>query len=383
MIIECLRTHRLHSKLDQPFAYSQLRYAAREALLVEVIADSGHIGWGECYGPAAVNQAAVTSFYAPLLLGLDPLATDRLWHTMWQRSLDFARRGVMMAAMSGIDMALWDLKGKALGLSVSELMGGRLRDRVPGYATGMYFRDLPEAALIDALVAEGAGYHERGFRAVKIKIGKTLNFDLALIEAVRRALPSATLLADANHAYDLPEAIRIGRALDEAGFGWFEEPLSPEHPELYRQLHEKLNLPLAAGECEQTRYGFQSLLSRGGVHIAQPDLAYCGGPSEALKIRAVAASHGVNVVPHAWGTMLNLSAATHLLASGYQEPGRAAQNGLMLECDQSPSVLRDEMFETPLHIEDGIAHVPTSPGLGVAVDRSAMMSYRVQETEIK
>lgn len=384
MIIECIRTHQLRCELDEPFSYSQLRCPARETLLVEVISDSGVVGWGECYGPAAVNQAAVTSVYAPRLLGLDPLQTDVLWHTMWQQTLDFARRGVMTAAISAIDMALWDLKGKALGLPVSELMGGRFRASVPCYATGMYFRDLADAALIDALLDEATGYYESGFRALKIKVGrsKDLQWDRALIAAVRRALPDATLMADANHAYDLPEAVRVGRALDEAEFAWFEEPVSPEHPELYRQLHEKLDVPLAAGECEQTRYGFQTLLASGGVQYAQPDLAYCGGPSEALKIRALATSMGINVVPHVWGTMVGLATAAHFLASAYREPGRANAGDLLLECDRSPNPLRDEMFETPLQIENGSVQVPTAPGLGVAVDRSAMESFQVNATEV-
>ena len=155
-------------------------------------------------------------------------------------------------------------------------------------------------------------------------------------------------MADSNHAYDLPEAIRIGRVLDEHGFAWFEEPLSPEYESQFRQLHDKIDVPIATGECEQTRYGFQRLLSPGGVQIAQPDLAYCGGISEALKIRTIASSLGVNVIPHCWGTMLNLAAATHFLASGYREPGRAEDGGAILELDRTPNPLRDELFETPV-----------------------------------
>ena len=119
MKIDCIRTHHLRDELEEPFGFSQWFYSTRNTLWVEIVADDGTTGWGECYGPAEVYQAAVTSFYAPRLLGLDPLATDRLWHNMWQWSLDFARGGIMMGAMSGIDVALWDLKGKAIGLSIS------------------------------------------------------------------------------------------------------------------------------------------------------------------------------------------------------------------------------------------------------------------------
>ncbi len=383
MKIDCIRTYHLRHTLPEPFGYSQLTVAARNVLLVEIIADDGAIGWGECYGPPEVYQAAIRSCYGPCLMGRDPLDIDVLWHTMWQTTLDFARRGVMMGAMSGLDMALWDLKGKALACPVSQLMGGSRVDRLPCYATGMYFRDLADAELIEALVTEAVGYRDQGFVGVKVKIGKTLAFDAELLVRVREALPDGLLLCDANHAYDLPEATRIGHLLDELQYGWFEEPLSPEHPEMYRRLQDKLQLPLAAGECEQTRWGFQSLLAGGGVQIAQPDLAYCGGPSEALKIRGIASSLGINVMPHVWGTMFNLAAAVHFLASGYREPGRAQAGPLMLECDRSPSALRDELFPTPVRLESGLAHVPTGPGLGVTIDQAAMESFLVNGDEVR
>lgn len=383
MKIDCIRTHHLRDELDEPFGYSQLTVSARNVLLIEIIANDGTTGWGECYGPPEVYQAAIRGYYGPCLLGHNPLDIDVLWHTMWQTTLDFARRGVMMGAISGLDMALWDLKGKALACPVWRLMGGQRVDRLSCYATGMYFRDLPDAELIDALIAEAVDYMRQGFAGVKVKSGKTAAFDMELLTRVRQALPDSLLLCDANHAYDFPEAMRIGRLLDELGYGWFEEPLSPEHPEMYRRLQDRLHLPLAAGECEQTRWGFQSLLAAGGVQIAQPDLAYCGGPSEALKIRAIASSLGINVTPHVWGTMLNLAAAVHFLASGYREPGRADSIPPVLECDRSPNALRDELFQTPVRVESGVAHVPTGPGLGVAVDRAALGSFLVNEDEVR
>lgn len=383
MKIECIRTHHLRDRLDVPFGFSQWFYDTRNTLWVEIIADDGSTGWGECYGPAEVYQAAITSFYAPRLLGLDAMATDVLWHTMWRSSLDFARGGVMMGAMSGIDMALWDLRGKALGLSVSELMGGRYTEQVPCYATGMYFKEMPEADLIASIVDEAAGYQQQGFAALKIKVGKNLSFDVRQVEAIRKRLPNMGMMADSNHAYDLPEAIQMGHVLSEHDFGWFEEPLSPEFENQFRQLQEKVDIPIATGECEQTRYGFQRLLSSGGVQIAQPDLAYCGGISEALKIRTLASSMGINVVPHCWGTMLNLAAATHFLAAGYREPGRKEVAPSMLEYDRTPNALRDELFEIPVVIRDGIAKVPTGPGLGVVVNQDKMQSFVVQQTEIR
>lgn len=380
-MIEAIRTHRLQHKLDESFGFSQWRYDSRNALLVEVIGDSGAAGWGECYGPAETTQAAIDSFYAPLLLGWDPLKNEAAWQHCWRASLDFAMKGIMMGALSGLDMALFDLKGKVLGVSASELMGGRVRDTVSCYATGMYFRNVPEPQLLEMLLAEAGGHVKQGYGALKIKVGKNIPFDQQLIREMRRAFPETRLMADSNHAYDLPEAIKVGRVLDEHEYSWFEEPLSPQHAGLFRQLADKIDVPIATGECEQTRWGFQELLASGGVHIAQPDLAYCGGPTEALKIRAIASSLGINVVPHAWGTMLNLASATHFLAGTYVEPGRAEVAEPLLEIDRTPNPMRDEMYAVALGISGGVVTVPTAPGLGVEPDRAAMKRFCLQTTE--
>ena len=188
-------------------------------------------------------------------------------------------------------------------------------------------------------------------------------------------------MADSNHAYDLPEAIEIGRLLADQKYTWFEEPLSPVRPRQFRQLADKVDVPIATGECEQTRFGFQELLSHGGVQIAQPDLAYCGGPTEALKIRAIASSMGVNTLPHCWGTQLNLASGVHFLASSYVEPGRAEVAEPLLETDLTANPMRDAMFETSIQISDGQLTVPTAPGLGVAPNREAMKKYCIQKTE--
>ncbi|MBU2881773.1 mandelate racemase/muconate lactonizing enzyme family protein [Psychrosphaera sp. B3R10] len=383
MKIECIKTHHVRCELKEPFGFSQWFYNQRNVLIIEVITDTGISGWGECYGPAEVIQGAVEKFYAPRILGFDALSTDMIWHYMWRSSLDFARGGVMTAAMSGIDMALWDLKGKALGQSVSQLMGGAQRDKVSCYATGMYFQDLPESMLLPVLVEEAITYAEQGFKAMKIKVGKNLDFDKKLIVAMREALPNTILAADSNHAYDLPEAIKIARLLDANDYVWFEEPLSPEHPELFKKLHEKADLAIATGECEQTRFGFQKLIQSGGVQLVQADLAYCGGPSEALKIRAIASANGLNMIPHVWGTQLNLAAATHFLATAYPEPGRKEEQQLLLEYDRTENPLRDNLYKVEVQVIEGEAIVPTGPGLGVEIDTNALKEFDIKATETK
>ncbi|MCG6931193.1 MAG: mandelate racemase/muconate lactonizing enzyme family protein [Desulfofustis sp.] len=380
-MISCIRTYRLSHRLDEPFGFSQWHYDVRNALLVEVIDDSGATGWGECYGPSEVTQSAVNAYYAPLLIGWDPLRNEAAWQHCWRAGLDFSLKGVMMGAISGLDMALLDLKGKLLGISVSELLGGRVRNQIDCYATGMYFRAAPDLQLLEVIVDEARGYVESGFRALKIKIGRNMIFDSRLIELMRATFPQVKLMADSNHAYDLPEATAIGRLLDEYDYTWFEEPLSPCHPDKFRQLADKIDVPIATGECEQTRWGFQDLLAPGGVQIAQPDLAYCGGPTEAVKIRAIASSLGINVIPHAWGTMLNLASATHLLATTYVEPGRADVTPPVLETDRSENPMRDEMYQPGLEIVDGRVAVPTLPGLGVEPDKKAMQRFCAQQTE--
>ncbi len=380
-MIQSIRTYRLQHKLDESFGFSQWHYDTRNALLVEIVDDSGAVGWGECYGPSEVTQSAISSFYAPLLIGWNPLQNEAAWQHCWRASLDFARKGIMMGAISGLDMALLDLKGKLLGVSASELMGGRLRETVTCYATGMYFRKVAEDDLLEMILDEAKGYVDQGFCALKIKVGKNIDFDKRQIRAMRETFPDTQLMADSNHAYDLTEAVEIGRVLDECKYAWFEEPLSPQHEGLFRQLADKVDVPIATGECEQTRWGFQDLLSKGGVHIAQPDLAFCGGPTEALKIRAIASSHGINTIAHAWGTMLNLASATHFLATNYVEPGRAECSPPLLEVDRTPNPMRDEMYSVGLEIVDGVVTVPTSPGLGVEPDREAMKKFCVQLTE--
>jgi D-galactarolactone cycloisomerase len=381
--ITSIKTHLLQHDLAEPFGFSQWFYAKRQALLVEISDESGPAGWGECYGPAAVTQCAIQEVYAPLLIGWNPLCNEAAWQHCWRATLDFARKGIMMGAMSGLDMALLDLKGKLLEVSVSELMGGRVRDTVACYATGMYFKEMPEDDLLEVIIEEARGYVESGYRALKIKVGKNLDFDIRQIRRMREAFPDCRLMADSNHAFDLSEALTVGRVLDECGYGWFEEPLSPQHPELFRQLADKIDTPLATGECEQTRWGFTDLTAAGGVHILQPDLAYCGGPTEALKIRALASSRGIQLIPHAWGTQLNLAAALHLLASTYTEPGRREPEEPLLERDCTPNPMRDELFFPSLEIRDGTALVPNAPGLGVEPDPDKIKKFQINQTERK
>jgi D-galactarolactone cycloisomerase len=372
MKIKAVNTHQVKFPLKEPFGFSQFYYAQRENLLVEVVAEDGTSGWGECYGPAAPVRAAIDKLLAPMLTGQDCLDIELLWHEIWRRFMDYARYGSIIAGLSGVDIALWDLKGKLLGQPLYKLLGGSRDKEIPCYATGHYFRQVDEERALEIILDEAANNLESGFLALKIKTGKNMAFDLRLIRKVRERFPEAMLLADANHAYSLSEAVRLGRVLDELDYRFFEEPLAPHAFEQFKMLRAKLDLPLATGECEQTRFGFRRLLESGGADIIQPDLAHCGGISEGLKIRAMANAMGVDVTPHAWGTWIGFAAALHFHATCPPNPGKFEPEPLYLECDNSENPAKERLFSRGIEIKKGRAVLPDEPGLGIEVDLKAL-----------
>ena len=366
-MIREVKAFRLRAPLTESYGWARGRAQVRETLLVCVITDDGTEGWGECAGPPAVLAPAVTELFGPLLRGQDPLATDPLWDRLWQAALPFGRRGVLIGALSGIDMALWDLKGKLLGQSVSALLGGRTRERIPCYATGLYFREGPESERIPRMLAEAHRAVESGARALLVQVGRSLAADAALARALRKELPDIPFAAEAHGSYDVPEAAIICRALAEQGFTALADPLAAEPVTAWARLAAQTTLPLSAGRYEQTRWAFEALLATQAIATFQVNPAWCGGLSEAQKIRTVASAHGVNVVPRSIGTPLNLAASLHFLASDIRHPGRIELRPPLLETD----TLEDPfyaVFSQGIELEDGMATVPTAPGLGVTVD---------------
>jgi D-galactarolactone cycloisomerase len=379
--IECVRVFGLRYPLPEPLVLLHRLQTHTEAVLVQIVDSTGAEGWGECYGPMELVIPAVTQFYASALIGKDPLSFAGLWEVLWAESYWWARRGILLSALSGLDMALWDLAGQLVQRSVSEMMGGRYRDRLPCYATGLYFRERPEAEYIPTLVEEAQQYVEEGYRAVKVQLGRNPFSDRALISALRSALPRTPLIADACCAYDLPEALQIGRELVSAGFTWLEDPLSLEHPEQYQQLANQIALPLAAGEWEQTRWGYANLLRPGGISYPQIRLSYCGGLTEAVRIRSQVHTHGLNLSPVATGTMVNIAASVHFLASDVRQPGHAEPTTGLLGIAPLTTAW-NRLFSAPVRIEGGVAYVPPGPGLGIRLDRHVLESLTVHLEEI-
>ncbi len=370
--------HVLQSKVDRPFTSARgWLYAARSSCVVEIRTDEGTTGWGECYGPAAVNKALIETQYRPRVIGRDPFDIEVVWEDLYNRIKDYGATGFAITALSGIDIALWDIMGRAVGKPVHKLIGGAHRTEVMAYATGLYFTDMDR--LIPEAVEEARGYAAEGFRAIKMKIGLgDPKLDLARVEAVREAIgPDVRLAVDANHCLTVPQAIRLGRAMEPLDILWFEEPISLEDRDGYVEVTRALDMAVAGGENEFTRWGFRDTIARKAMDIVQPDVCAAGGISECRKIAALASAHGVECVPHAWGSAIGLAATVQFLAALPDTPPALRPMPPMLEFEQTPNPLRDDLAREPIRQVDGVVRVPDGPGLGIEVDREVLDRFKV------
>lgn len=366
----------LSNQLKETFFFSQWAYSERRICVVKITTDEGHVGWGEGYGPADVIKAGI-HLVTPLLIGKNPIENETLWFNMYRKTLDFARRGVLAASISAIDVALWDLKGKLLNLPVSTLMGGQHRKKVVPYATGLYFSESDR--LVEKLVAEAQEYLAQGFRAVKMKVGLSIEKDIEIVKAVRTAIgDNIQLMIDANHAYSLREATHLARALESYDISWFEEPISPEYYHQYGQLRTKTSIPIAGGECEYLRYGFQTLLENDCVDILQLDICGAGGLSEAKRISTLASTRGIEIVPHVWGTGIAFHAALHFIANLEPIPGRLHPPDLLIEYDRTENEIRESLTFPTIEMNDGYIAIPQKPGLGIEVDEEVVRNFSAE-----
>jgi D-galactarolactone cycloisomerase len=380
MKITAVRAHPIASRLDAPFAFSQGWVRRRGACIVEVETDAGLTGWGEalCQGlqPPQVAAAAVEHALAPLVVGADALQIEPLWHRMYMQTRDYGMKGAVIAAISGVDIALWDLAGKRLAQPAWRLLGGAHRDRAQVYATGFYrIEGRGEAT---RLADEARRRADEGFRFIKIKLGFGVADDIAVMEAVARAIEGrgVRMMIDTNHAYGVADAVRLGRALEPLGLRWYEEPVAAEDLAGYRELRAKLDVPVAGGENEFTVFGFRRLLDARAVDIAQPDLCAAGGFTACRHIAALALAHGVQVNPHVWGSSIGQVASLHLACSlPLANPSLFADEPVF-EYDCSAHPFREQLVDRPLRQVDGWLALPEAPGLGVEVDRGALARFR-------
>jgi len=387
MKIRKVETFILRTPLGKERFYSsQCAFPERNSLLVRIETDEGVFGWGEGgqYGPPEPVAACINHVLAPLIMGQDPRERAKIWDMMYVNTRDFGQKGTYIEAISAIDIALWDITGQILGLPVYMLLGGAFRETVTAYATGCYYRGsdyLNFKQNLPALVQEALGYKESGFKMLKTKVGLlSIKDDLCRVQAIREAVgPDMDILVDCNHAYNAFNAIRIGRELEKLGVLLMEEPVTPEDYNGYIRVRSQLNLPIAGGEAEYTRFGFEQMITRGCVDIIQPDLSVCGGYSEWLKILAIAQSRGVMAIPHVWGSGIALAATLHAIVNipcfPYTANPVPLQNEPVIEYDRNPNPLRDCLLNEEIRFEDGKLRVPEKPGLGVSVNQDMLKDF--------
>ena len=372
MKITNIQTYNLRVPIDgDEFGFSQKWIKARTALVIKITTDEGVFGWGEafCHDAGHAIEAIINKTFKPHLLGRDPLKTGVIWDFLYNWTKDYGQKGVVIAAISAIDIALWDILGKVSGLPVSTLLGGRFFDQIQGYATGLYMHD-PEDDR-NNLVAEALSYVEQGFKYIKMKVGYGFAKDVGYVTAVREAIgDEIELMIDANHAYNATTAIRIGRELAPLNIGWFEEPVSPEDIEGYIEVRQAIDIPVAGGEADFTQHGFRHLITRRAVDIVQPDICSAGGLTAGYRIADMARSWHIRCIPHVWGTAIGRVASLHFIASIAPTPPALFPQQPLLELDLTPHPLRDNIVLNPPEIINGAVSVPQAPGLGVDVNEA-------------
>ncbi len=350
--------------------------SGQDALIVRVETDAGLHGIGEVdSAPMAVKGLIDGPYSHPLICGLgqlligeDPLQTEYLWHKMYRQNIYASRRGVGIHAMSGIDLALWDIKGKALGLPIWKLLGGGFHERLRAYASALFGATPKETG------ARARRFRDRGFGAVKFgwePMGRDRDTDIALVREARAGLgDDADLLIDAGMVWDAKTAIQRARQFADYDIFWLEEPLHPDDYEGYARLSAASELPIAAGEEESERRSYIDLMDRGKIDIVQIDLTRCGGFTEAMKIASLAADRGLRCVNHGFTTYINVAAALHFL--------NAIPNSFITEfVVEEETTLRDQITRQRIVARDGMLEIPQEPGLGIDLDLDGVARYRV------
>ena len=372
--ISPIKTYNLASDLEIPFGWSQGWIDRRSVGILRIDTDEGLTGWGEgCGGPAA---AVVNEVFAPLLMGQDPMNRNGLWQKMFQSVYNGNNAvGYAGSAISAVDIALWDLAGKAVGLPVSDLLGGRVRDKIAVYATGLYYT---EGEFPDRLLDEARGYVDAGFRGMKTKVGGLpMDEDVRRVIALREAIgPDVRLMIDANQAYNATSAIQIGRRLADYDITWFEEPVNAQDIEGYLQVKSRLPMAISGGENLKTRYEFSDFLARRAYDIVQPDVMNVGGITEMRAVAMAANALGIQVNPHVWGSPIMIAASLHLASTvppcpPARDPQPYIQEPVM-EFDRTPSRIRNELAKQPFEQVDGYVQVPMGPGLGIEIDEQVL-----------
>jgi D-galactarolactone cycloisomerase len=366
MKITDVQTIRLRAAIPadgQVFSRSGVR-STRSTTLVRVDTDEGISGIGSASGNGELIEVIVAKVIKPLLVGMDPTEIDAIWDRVYVRGghKEFGTRGIGVVALSGVDMALWDILGKARGVPLYQLLGGKCRDKVPVYATALYPEEPSKVA------RRARGFADQGFHGVKIKVGFDLDQDIRIVRAVREELgKDFIVMTDANQGYSVDVALKASDAFADCGAYWLEEPLFVEDIEGHAMLREKGRTPIAVGENLHMNYAFENFIVRGAVDFIQPDVARAGGITEIKKITSLAARHRVPVSFHTWGDGVALAASVHLSA--------ALRDCIVMELDYTYNPLREELLREPFKVQNGFLIPPEKPGLGVELNPNALERF--------
>ncbi|NQX56442.1 mandelate racemase/muconate lactonizing enzyme family protein [Pedobacter panaciterrae] len=340
--------------------------------LVVITTEDGLQGFGEA--KAAVGSSGVCASIVscienelkPILIGKDAKNINRIWEEMYNGTRDhyaltrgrrfpiLGRRGLTVSAMSGIDTALWDLKGKALGVSVMDLLGGACRDQMPAYASGGW-------ADAENIGAQLNGYVAKGFNAVKMRVGimdQTVQNSIDRVKAARKALgPNIKLMADAHGTFSVPEAKQFCRGVEDCNLYWFEEPISPDNRHGTAEVRASTAIPIAAGESEYTSFDIRDLLEVRALDVIQPDAAIIGGISETMRVGHLASVNQLELAPHCWGSAFSFMAGLNVAF--------ASQAATIIEFSLGGNPMMYELVKEQIEVKDGVIGAPTAPGLGL------------------
>jgi len=372
----------LHSLQDgRRFGGTRGITGTRSGTLVRVETRDGLVGWGEALAPPRSVAAVIEEVVEPYVVGRSPHDVETLTTDIYVGDYHFGRGPFVQAAASAVDIALWDLKGKAVGEPISRLLGsassdvffdGSIPTEVVPYASTMYITEWgedPETPMQEAA--------SEGFNAAKIKIGRGLDDDIHRVRTAREVLgDDAVLMVDFNGNYRPKQAAKVIDAIEQYDITWAEEPVPPENISGYHDLSDRVDIPLAAGEAHFNRFEFRELIDV--VDVVQPNVTHCGGLSEARFIAKLATTENVAVRPHVWNGGVGLAAALHFAASvpSYPHAGSLPEP-MLFECDRSENPLREELLVDPLDPTGGELSIPDEPGLGVDIDEAVVERLRV------
>jgi len=341
-------------------------FNARNHTLVEVRTDEGITGLGEGVGNAHLVKAILEGQMCDLAIGLDPFNIEIVRNTLIDSQVYFERKGSAICAASAIEMACWDIKGKALNIPVYQLLGGLFQDKLETYASDIYWEDN-----IKKMTDNAERIVDQGFKTVKAHIGyKSPKEDLERVRLLRAVIGEQTnLMIDVNAGYNHFDAYRAAKLWGDYDLMWLEEPLPPHHIEALADLRNRTRVPIAAGENEFQLHGFKELFDHRAVDIAMPDIGRVGGLQETKNISILAEAYGVPVSPHNFSSGILLAATMHFMAS--------TPNSMLLEYDSSNNAVYEELLIEPLKFVDGQIEVPNNPGLGVHLPEDIIRHYSI------